>query len=45
MLDVLIQGGTVVSPDASEPFDIGIKDGRIVVFAAPSSIDLAADAR
>jgi dihydropyrimidinase len=42
MLDVLIQGGTVVSPDASEPFDVGIKDGRIVVFAAPLSIDLEA---
>jgi dihydropyrimidinase len=42
MLDVLIQGGTVVSPDTSEPFDIGIKDGRIVVFAAPLSIDLEA---
>jgi dihydropyrimidinase len=42
MLDVLIQGGTVVSPDTSEPFDIGIKDGRIVVFASPLSIDLEA---
>ena len=42
MLDVLIQGGTVVSPDASEPFDIGVKDGRIVVFAAPRSLDLEA---
>jgi dihydropyrimidinase len=43
MLDVLIQGGTVVSPDTSEPFDIGVKDGRIVVFAAPHSFDLEAD--
>jgi dihydropyrimidinase len=42
MLDVLLQGGTVVSPDASEPFDIGIKHGRIVAFAAPQSIDLEA---
>ena len=42
MLDVLIRGGTVVSPNASEPFDIGIKDGRIVAFAAPKSVDLEA---
>jgi dihydropyrimidinase len=42
MLDVLIRGGTVVSPNASEPFDIGIKDGRIVAFAAPQSVDLQA---
>src|SRR5262245_56398994 len=42
MLDVLIQGGTVVSPDASELFDVGVKDGRIVVFAAPQSLDLKA---
>jgi len=43
MLDVVIRGGTVVSPDASEPFDIGIKDGRVVAFAAPRSVDLQAD--
>ena len=30
MLDVLIQGGIVVSPQATEQFDIGVKDGRIV---------------
>jgi dihydropyrimidinase len=43
MLDVLIQGGTVVSPQSTEECDIGIKDGRIVVFAAPGSIDIKAD--
>jgi len=42
MLDVIIRGGTVVSPDASEPFDVGIKDGRIVAFTAPGSVDLQA---
>ena len=42
MLDVLIRGGTVVSPDASVAFDVGIKDGRIVAFAAPNSIELSA---
>lgn len=42
MLDVLIQGGTVVSPQSTEAFDVGIKDGHIVVFAAPGSLDLQA---
>jgi dihydropyrimidinase len=42
MLDVVIQGGTVVSPDAAEAFDIGIAGGRIVAFAAPGSVDLPA---
>jgi dihydropyrimidinase len=42
MLDVVIRGGTVVSPDASERFDVGIKAGRIVAFAAPQSVDLQA---
>lgn len=42
MLDLLIQGGTVVSPDTREVFDVGIKDGRIVAFAAPSSLELKA---
>jgi dihydropyrimidinase len=42
MLDTLIRGGTVVSPDATEAFDVGIKDGRIVAFAAPGSIELEA---
>lgn len=42
MLDVVIRGGTVVSPNTSERFDVGIKDGRIVAFAAPGSLDLPA---
>jgi dihydropyrimidinase len=42
MLDVLIRGGTVVSPQSSSRFDLGIQDGRIVVFATPNSVDLAA---
>src|ERR1700741_5682870 len=43
MLDILIRGGTVVSPQTTEQFDIGIKNGRIVAFAAPNSIDLTAN--
>jgi dihydropyrimidinase len=42
MLDVLIQGGTVVSPQTSERFDVGVKDGRIVAFAAENALDMAA---
>src|SRR4051794_8895786 len=42
MLDVLIPGGTVVSPQNNERFDVGVQDGRIVVFAAPNSVDLTA---
>jgi dihydropyrimidinase len=45
MLDVLISGGTVVSPQTCEPCDLGIKDGRIVVFAAPHSVDMDAARR
>jgi dihydropyrimidinase len=32
-----------VSPQATEQFDVGIKNGRIVAFAAPNSIDLTAE--
>jgi dihydropyrimidinase len=42
MLDVIIRGGSVVSPDSTERFDVGVKDGRIVVFAEESSVDLEA---
>jgi dihydropyrimidinase len=42
MLDVVIQGGTVVSPQTTERFDIGVKDGRIAAFAAENSIDMPA---
>ena len=42
MLDVLIQGGSVVSPHATERCDVGIRDGRVVVLAAPQSLDFEA---
>src|ERR1700742_4152388 len=42
MLDVLIRGGNVVSPENTQKFDIGVKDGRIVAFAEPGSVDLQA---
>lgn len=42
MLDLLIQGGTVVSPEATEQIDVGVSGGRIVVLAARHSLDLKA---
>ena len=42
MLDIIIRGGNVVSPDSTERFDVGVKDGRIVVFAEENSVDLEA---
>jgi len=42
MLDVLIRGGSVVSPHSTEQCDVGIADGRIVVLAAPQSLDMPA---
>ena len=42
MLDVLIRGGTVVTPATTERFDVGVKDGRIVAFAEENSVDLRA---
>jgi dihydropyrimidinase len=42
MLDVLIRGAMVVSPDSTERFDVGVKDGRIVAFADENSVDLQA---
>src|ERR1700742_3996244 len=42
MLDVLIRGGNIVSPDNTQKFDVGVKDGRIVVFAEENSLDLQA---
>jgi dihydropyrimidinase len=38
MLDVVIKGGSVVSPQTTEKMDIGVRDGRIVVLAAPQSL-------
>ena len=43
MLDVLIKGGAVVSPTLTELCDVGVKDGRIVLFAGPNSIDAEAE--
>ena len=42
MLDVLIQGGSVVSPHSTEQCDVGIANGHIVVLAAPHSLDIPA---
>lgn len=42
MLDVVIRGGTVVSPYATEEIDVGIRDGRVVVLAAAHSLDVEA---
>ncbi len=42
MLDVVVRGGTVVTPSTSERFDIGVKDGRIVAFAEENSLELRA---
>ena len=42
MLDVLTKGGVVVSPTQSERFDVGVKDGRIVLFADPGAVDVSA---
>ena len=43
MLDTLIRGGSVVSPTRIEHCDVGVKDGRVVLFAAPDSVDVEAD--
>lgn len=37
MLDLLVQGGLVVSPDDIALLDVGIVDGRVVSLAAPGS--------
>jgi allantoinase len=35
MFDTVIRGGTVVTPEGTEPLDIGITDGRITALLAP----------
>lgn len=40
MLDVLITGGRVVSPERTDACDIGIKDGRVVLLAETGSVTL-----
>ena len=42
MLDLLIRGGTVVSPEATVEQDVGIKDGKIATLAIPGSIGIDA---
>lgn len=37
MLDLLIKGGTVVSPQSSIMADVGIKDGKVAILASPGS--------
>jgi dihydropyrimidinase len=43
MLDVLITGGQVVSPESVTNLDLGIKDGRVAVLAAPGTITMEAE--
>ena len=38
MLDLVITGGTCVLPTGSQPADIGVKDGRIVLVGGPGSL-------
>src|SRR5215471_7967073 len=37
MLDLLVRGGRVVTPDAVAVLDIGVQDGRIVSLTAPDT--------
>jgi dihydropyrimidinase len=38
MLDLAITGGTCVLPTGTQPADIGVKDGRIVLVGGPGSL-------
>ena len=38
MFDLLITGGTVVTPSEAAVLDIGVQDGRIVAIAAPGTL-------
>ena len=38
MLDLLITGGEVVSPDTTESLDVAIKNGRVVALASPGTL-------
>ena len=42
MLDLLIKGGKVVSPESVTPLDVGIVDGRIAMLAAPGTVTVDA---
>ena len=39
MLDLVIKGGTVVSPEAAVRQDVGVRDGRVVLVGEPGSIE------
>lgn len=43
MLDLIISGGTVVTPHGAGPYDVGVKDGRIVLVSTPGGIDAPAE--
>ena len=45
MLDLIIHGGTAVTPSGSGKFDIGIKGEKIVLVAAGGSINDECTAR
>jgi len=38
VLDLLITGGQVVSADTTEPWDVGVQDGKVVLLASPGSV-------
>lgn len=42
MLDLIVRGGLVSTPTATLPLDIGVKDGRVALLAAPGSIGVEA---
>ena len=39
MLDVIIKGGTVVTPEGASVMDVGIEGEKIVAVAAPDALD------
>lgn len=43
MLDVLIKGGQVVSPDRTDACDIGVVDGQVAVLARPDTLAMDAE--
>src|ERR1700690_2481681 len=43
MLDLAILGATVVTPYATKPADVGIKDGKIASIAEPGTPEQAAN--
>src|SRR5882672_28939 len=38
MLDLIVQGGLVVTPDGTSVADIGVADGKIAAVAAPGAL-------